>query len=211
MKQTARLVPVGHPNRPGTKLESLLAIVIHFTGNDLPTATDEMNAAYFGRAFVRKIDGDFEADGKMPFVYGSAHVIIDEDSVTTAIPTDEVAWACGDRRKLPWTPELRGQQPLARNVFGNRQNYRSVSVEICNNGDWAKAVANAQVWISHFVTEKGLKAVCPPSIQTADRKTLKPGQILIVRHYDLTGKVCPKPMVDDPKAWDVFVSALIRN
>lgn len=30
----------------------------------------------------------------------------------------------------------------------------------------------------------------------------------VIRHYDVTGKVCPKYYVDHPEAWEDFRSAL---
>ena len=30
----------------------------------------------------------------------------------------------------------------------------------------------------------------------------------VVRHYDVTGKICPKYYVDHPEAWEDFRSAL---
>ncbi len=41
------LIPLGHPNRPGTKLSKFQAIVIHYTANENPGATDQVNAKYF--------------------------------------------------------------------------------------------------------------------------------------------------------------------
>lgn len=30
----------------------------------------------------------------------------------------------------------------------------------------------------------------------------------VIRHYDVTGKICPKPYVDDPAAWEAFRQAV---
>ena len=209
MDRFEKLVPIGHPNRPGTKLESLKAIVVHYTANDAPTANDTANAKYFGRLWKGTLQTPFEGDGVTPFRYGSAHVIIDEDSATLAIPTDEVAWACGDRNKPPYTETFRGQQPLARNVFWFRQNYRSISVEICNNHDWHKAATNAKVWIIRFLKEKGLK-LCSfdKDIQTLNIGDIRSGEVLICRHFDISGKICPTPYVDDPSAWNAFIQEI---
>lgn len=32
----------------------------------------------------------------------------------------------------------------------------------------------------------------------------------VIRHYDVTGKICPKPYVDDPAAWEAFRQAVDR-
>lgn len=197
----------GHPNRPGTKLSALKGIVIHYTQNDRPGATDTMNVNYIGRKFVIKDGKKYEADGKTLFSFGSAHIFCDMDSITEAIPVYEVAWGCGDKHYKG------GYQRIAEKVFKRRQNFETVSVEICNNDviknsslDWDKAVENALRWVVTFLHEYDLKVDINSSLkpQLVDGP-LESGKILLLRHYDLTGKICPKPFVDDTKAWEAFV------
>lgn len=202
------MIPIGHPNRPGVKLERIKAIVIHYTANDKPGATDTANANYFGRKYVMSSEGPFEADLKTTFRYGSAQIICDQDSITVAIPEDEVAWGCGDR-PMPYTSTFKGQQPLARQIFGNRQNYQTVSVEICNNGDWGKAVANASEWVRSYCKRNGMTVDVKGSLAPQDANSVAPGTVLVVRHYDVTGKMCPRPFVDDHGAWVKFVEGLV--
>jgi N-acetylmuramoyl-L-alanine amidase len=207
-------IPAGHPNRPGTKLRALKAIVVHYTQNEEPGATDTMNVKYIGRKFVLKdVNGEakkFEADGKTPFRFGSAHVFCDMDSVTEAIPLDEVAWNCGDKNYKG------GYQRVAEKVFKFRQNYETIGVEICNNDtiknsdeDWEKAAENAKQWIITFLKSFDYKvndkSLAPQLIDDAP----VPGSILILRHYDITGKVCPKKFVDDPNKWANFVKDIL--
>jgi N-acetyl-anhydromuramyl-L-alanine amidase AmpD len=33
----------------------------------------------------------------------------------------------------------------------------------------------------------------------------------VIRHYDVTGKICPKPYVDEPEAWEAFKMAVDRT
>ena len=207
MKLIEQYIKEGHPNRPGKKLEALKAVIIHYTQNEDPAATDTVNARYVGRKFIRNESGIFEADGKTQFRYGSAHVFCDMDSITIAIPLDEAAWACGDKHLNG------GQQRVASVAFGNRQNYQSVSVEICNNDaiknseeDWNSAVKNARQWVIDFLKSKNLHidiqgSLNPQKIESAPEK----GQILILRHYDITGKKCPAPFIDNQNAWETFV------
>ena len=218
-------IPTGHPNRPGTKLEALLAIIFHYTANDRISATDTMNARYFARdwhlgetqelkgqpcEWVMKVLHDDEGvimpvRVEVPFGYGSAQIIADEDSITEAMPPDETAWAAGDRR-LPWEEKFRGQQPAATYIFERRQNYRSVSIEICNNASWQKACKNASDWAVEFLREKKLKVNLEKSLNPNSEDS-KPadGEILLLRHYDLTGKICPKPMVNSSQEWETFI------
>ena len=232
MNLKEELVAQGHPNRPGTKLEAFRAVIIHYTANENPGATDTMNAKYFGREWhvgadgkpaewnwIRKKDeaGNVILDpatGKpklfkveVPFRYGSAQIIADEDSVTVAIPPDEVAWGCGDR-PLPYDAIDKGQKPTARTVFGNRQNLQTVNVEICDNADWDKAAANAHEWVASFLAEKGVTVDIEGSLAPLGLTAPPaPGKVFVFRHFDVTGKLCPKPFIDDAAAWETFVRA----
>lgn len=202
----------GHPNRPGTKLSALKGIVIHYTQNEHPTATDTAGVRYIGRKYVVKEDKRYEADGETPFRFGSAHVFCDMDSITEAIPLYEVAWGCGDKNYKG------GYQRVAEKVFKRRQNFETVSVEICNNDviknsseDWDKAVTNALLWTAAFIHECNLQVDVNASLKPQlVNEPLESGKILLLRHYDITGKICPKPLVDDPAAWEKFVREVAR-
>ena len=224
-------IPAGHPNRPGKKLEALKAIVIHYTQNDNPKATDTMNVKYIGRTWEQgyywseskkvAVIGPIEAgsSGKGPnnygigFRYGSAHVFCDMDSVTEAIPLDEVAWGCGDKNYKG------GYQRVAEKIFKRRQNYQTVSVEICNNDavknsdiDWQTAVENAKKWVVEYLTSHNIKVSVEGSLnpQLIDEMPAD-GSILLLRHYDVTGKKCPAPFVDSQEDWKNFVSSVAEQ
>lgn len=228
-----KLIPPGHPNRPGTKLERAMAGVIHYTANDAPRADDLMNAAYFGREWERgvylnregkRLTGpvEFHSQGKgkgglcKQFSCGSAHAICDMDSVTHAVPYNEVAWGCGDRQ-LPWDPVYKGQQKLAHDLFGNRQNYLTVSWEICcndrihtagaedtqNDPDWEGACQVCRWEIVRFLDERKLKPIF-------EFRRPVPGEFLILRHYDITGKNCPAPFVKSMAEWKRFQTELLK-
>jgi N-acetylmuramoyl-L-alanine amidase len=141
------------------------------------------------------------------FAYGSAQVICDEDSITETLPLDEEAYGCGDRR-LPWTELNRGQQPGARIWFGNQQNLMTLNVEICNNRDWMKASNNAQDWVVDQLLQRRLKVNVEASLDFQTMRTLKDDEVLIGRHFDVTGKLCPKPLVDDIALWMSFVNMI---
>lgn len=190
IKAIQRLIPEGHPNRPRPKrINSPIAVIVHYTGNSNPTATALANAKYASRTYVKKNDKIYEADGKTEFAYGAGHVYIDENEAYQVIPYDEYAPGAGDVR-LPKNNGYNGQTKIAYEVFGNLQNYKSLQYEICNNGDWNKACDNAIEIIA-----KDMIAYNIP-IERA------------YRHYDLTTKICPKPFVDDPKEWERFKAKL---
>ena len=206
-------IPLQHPNRPGTKLRALKAIVIHYTQNEEPGATDTMNVKYIGRKFARVNGKSFEADGVTPFRFGSAHVFCDMDSVTEAIPLDEIAWGCGDKNYKG------GYQRIADKVFKFRQNYETINVEICNNNaikgsdeDWKKAVENAKQWVIAYLNSYGIAVDREGSLNPQNvEEPPAPGAVLLLRHYDITGKACPKPFLDNPDSWVQFIEEIVAQ
>lgn len=207
MNVVKKHIPKGHANRPGRKLDALRAIVVHYTQNAHPGATAAMNVRYIGRDYLVVNDKKFEADGTTPFRFGSAHIFCDMNMVIEAIPLDEVAWSVGDKSYKG------GYQRIAEKMFKRRQNFETISVEICNNDviknsdeDWNGAVENAKKWIIKFMNEHNYMLAFTESLypQTVTEPPTV-GRLLLLRHYDVTGKLCPKPFVEDSKAWDKFI------
>jgi hypothetical protein len=186
------LIPIGHPNRPGIKLSGIKARVHHGTANFDSGATDIANGRYAGRAYIKKWDTKngkyifYESDGVTPFRFGVAHVYIDKDSAIIKVPLDEVTYSCGERN-LPYDNGYKGQTKLAYDMFNNQQNYYTLSIELCMNdmGAWDKVLANA----IEFITTYMPKADIPD-----------------LRHFDLTGKNCPSPLVgvNGDAAWNAY-------
>lgn len=172
-------IPKGHPNRGGSK-NTPKAVVIHYTGNYSATATDTANANYFKRAY-KVIGGvEYESDGKTKFRYGSAHKIVDCDSLAICIPDDECCWGCGDRPNN-YNNGYKGQTKIARDVFNYNQNYRSIQYELAINKDWDTVVSNSIIIVAHDMNLHNI-----PDTE-------------IYRHYDVTGKQCPAPMIGGAK------------
>jgi N-acetylmuramoyl-L-alanine amidase len=144
------------------------------------------------------------AKAEVPFRYGSAQVICDEDSCCETMPLDEVAWGCGDRH-LPYDNLNKGQQPAARIWFGNNQNQMTLNVEICNNANWEKAVTNAHNWIIDQLQQRKLTINISCSLNPNVAGILFPGEVLLLTHHAVTGKNCPAPLVADPAEWERIV------
>lgn len=186
LKITESFIPLGHPNRPGTKLYGVKARVWHGTANLNPTAGDEMHQKYVGRAYTKKWNTEkgkyefFEADGKTLFRFGGAHVFIDKDSATITVPLDEVVWGCGDR-PLPYDNGYKGQTKLAAEIFNNQNNYYTWNIELCMNdmNAWGNVLENAIEFVAARMPGAG---------------------IANYRHYDMTGKNCPGPFVNPAAA-----------
>lgn len=107
-----------------------------------------------------------------------AHFFVDQKGlIGRSIPMNLTAYAVGDSGK----GELK-------NIVSN---YNSVSIELCDivtkepSEDMVKSVVKLIEYIRYY---------CP------NAKT-------IVRHYDVTGKTCPKAMVDNDK-WGKFLNRI---
>ncbi|GGF88624.1 N-acetylmuramoyl-L-alanine amidase [Paenibacillus abyssi] len=72
---------------------------------------------------------------------------------------------------------------------GNRT---SIGVEICESGNYAKTLENAVELVAAMLTERGW------------------GVDRLRRHYDWSGKICPRLMYDDGKwtGWEAFKKAV---
>ena len=129
-------------------------------------------------------DGDTARDNGRYFarcaVGASAHYFVDEGGVVASVPEKRVAWHCG-------APSYRHR--ACRN--GN-----SIGVELCSRraaGRYTFApetVKNALALLQGLLGRYGL------------------GVEAVLRHYDVTGKICPAPFVDDQGAWQAFLEEL---
>lgn len=113
----------------------------------------------------------------------SAHYFVDERQAVRSVPEDYVAWHCGGSLY---------RHPTCRN--GN-----SIGVELCSRRDEtgqyffrAETVANAQTLVRDLMVRHRIPT---------DR---------VLRHYDVTGKLCPAPFVGAGKdAWNEFLGGLM--
>lgn len=99
----------------------------------------------------------------------SFHVAVDEREAVECIPLNENAWHAGDGKNGP----------------GNR---KSIAIEICESGDYAKTIDNAVNLVASMLKERGW------------------GVDRLRRHFDWSGKICPRLMYDGGKwtGWDQF-------
>ena len=111
----------------------------------------------------------------------SAHYFCDEHGAMQSVRECDTAWHCGARAY--WHPECR--------------NGNSIGIEMCSrkraDGSYyilPETVANAATLAKGIMQRYG--------IDTEH----------VVRHYDVTGKRCPMPWVDDPAQWAAFLAML---
>ena len=111
----------------------------------------------------------------------SAHYFVDEHGAMQSVLECDTAWHCGARAY--WHPECR--------------NANSIGIEMCSrkraDGSYyikPETVANAAALAREIMQRYG--------IDTEH----------VLRHYDVTGKRCPMPWVDDPAQWTAFKASL---
>lgn len=151
------VLPLNPWSRPGTRLDAINGIVIHYVGN--PNTTAQQNRSYYNNlAQTRK-------------AYVSSHFVIGMDgAVIQCVPLNEVAYCSNDR------------------------NNDTISIECCHPDD------------SGQFTEETYAALIDLTVWLMDTYGLERADIL--RHYDVTGKECPRWFVEDETAWEAFLDEL---
>jgi len=121
-------------------------------------------------------------------VYASAHVAVDDKDIVYIIPPTEMAYNCGSLTYSGTKEEL----------FGTAYpNAYTVSIELCHRD---KSGVFSETTLLHA------KLVC---VNWCNCFNLVPKKH-IIRHYDVTGKLCPKYMVDNPDALNNFKNDVER-
>ena len=136
---TEDLLTVNQWSRPGTPLEEINGIVIHYVGNPGPTAR--------ANHFVVGLEGE----------------------VLLCVPLTEEAYA------------------------SNSRNGDTVSIEVCHpddTGEFSTVTYDRVVELTAWL--------CREFRLDPERD--------VIRHYDVTGKLCPLYYVENPEAWDAFLS-----
>lgn len=187
--QSDFLVSLGHPNRCGKKLISVKALVIHWTANLANGADDIANARYFGRQYEKDNGRWEEINTDDPFRFGSAHYIVDQDSIQSTIPEDEIAYHVGAKTYTQFAKD---------NYTHNGEctpNSFSIGIEMCVNkgNSWAKTIELTAELASDIIIKYNLS------------------MNQVVRHFDITGKICPRPFIDNPKAWSDFKALIYKK
>lgn len=154
---TVEMLPVNPYSRPGTPLEQVNGVVIHYVGN--PRTTAAQNNSYF------------ENLAETEETYASSHFLVGlEGEILQNVPLDEIAY-CSSQR-----------------------NADTISIECCHpdeSGTFNQATYDSLVRLTRWLME------------AYDLDTDQ-----VIRHYDVTGKVCPKSFVENPEEWEQFLSDL---
>ena len=151
------LLPRNPWSRPGTEMEELTGIVVHYVGN--PGTTAEQNRGYFA-GLARSHE-----------TYASSHFLVGlEGEVLLCVPPGEVAYC------------------------SNSRNGDTLSIEVCHPDDTGR------------FTQAGYDSLVRLLDWLLDYYGLSPDTV--IRHYDVTGKICPKYYVEHPEAWEGLLGEL---
>ena len=114
----------------------------------------------------------------------SAHFFVDEKEVAMSVDPVNIAWHCGGKKYANGAPAP---------FHGKCTNSNSIGVEMCSDlcGNQYVITADTQSRAAKFTAELMIEYNIP-----IER---------VVRHYDVTGKYCPMPMVDS-RAWGAFLN-----
>ncbi len=152
------LLDINEYSRPGTALEKVRGIVVHYTAN--PGTTAEQNRGYF------------QGLAQSGETYASSHFVIGlSGEIVQCIPCNEIAYA------------------------SNERNADTVSIECCIpdetgrfNDETYQSLVELVAWLMGRYD------------LTAED---------VIRHYDVTGKACPKFYVENQWAWDQFKADVV--
>jgi N-acetylmuramoyl-L-alanine amidase CwlA len=179
-----------YSTRPGIKLLRLQALVDHWTANFGATAQGHFK--YFDETLPNQNDIERAAARKAGreerIRYASAHIFVDRNEAIELVPLDEVCFHANDRTLQ--LPTLRASTPEYR---GGNANLLTVGIEMCveKNGTIHPDTIERTRLVIKMLQEKFTQ--------------LKDTKNRVVRHYDVTGKPCPLPFVEDEQKWNAFL------
>ena len=123
-------------------------------------------------------------------VKASAHYFVDDDTVVQSVEECYVAYAVGGKK-------LNGTKGAK--YHGVCTNYNSISMELCDTVKDGKYNVSAKTRANAIELAKDI----------VKRHNIDKDHV--IRHYDVTGKMCPKYYVEDESAWldfkdDIFAT-----
>ena len=179
--------------RPGIKLLRLQALVDHWTANFGATAQGHFK--YFDETLPNQNDRErIEArrQGREEKIrYASAHIFVDRNEAIELVPLDEVCFHANDR-----TLKLSALKATSSQYPGGNANLLTIGIEMC-------VEKNGTI---HPDTIERTRLVIK---MLQDRfSQLKDTKNRVVRHFDVTGKPCPLPFVEDVQKWNAFLHSI---
>ena len=141
---------------------------------------------YVGAVSTAKNNADYYARTKLQ---ASAHYFVDEISIWQSVEDKDRAWHCGGG--------LQGVN--GHKFYGICTNSNSIGIEMC-----CKKTASGE-WYFEPETVKNTVDLVKMLIKKYDIPIDR-----VIRHYDVTGKICPEPYVDETE-WRSFKDKILTN
>ena len=113
----------------------------------------------------------------------SANYFVDESEIYQCVKDGDIAWHVG-----------------AHKYFNECRNTNSIGIEMCSRTD-----ENGKYYIKDETVENAIEL----TIELMKKYNI--GIDHVVRHYDVTHKLCPKPWVEDETEWIYFKSEVERR
>ena len=125
------------------------------------------------------------------YVGASAHYIVGHDGeLYQCVEDGDIAWHCGAQKYVH--PECRNTNSIGIEMAVRK---RDTSTLLASDSDWYFEPATEQA-AQELVREKMQEYGIPMEN--------------VVRHYDVTGKICPSPYVINEEAWQAFKAGLVE-
>jgi N-acetylmuramoyl-L-alanine amidase len=171
-------------SRPGKKLDSVMALVVHYLGK---AGQGPMGARNYWEGLKTQSDADDRPD-----ISASAHYIIGfKGEIIRTIPEDEKAYHCGGATYTKAAQEYFGRYCTNQ----NSPNRVTIGIELCH------ALASGEPSIvTRSSARELLRFLC-------NKYGLEPKRD-IWRHADITGKPCPLWYVTYPEDWKAFIDSI---
>ena len=121
----------------------------------------------------------------------SAHYIVGHDGkVYQSVEDGDIAWHCGAQKYVH--PECR--------------NSNSIGIEMAvRKKDSSTLLASDPDWYFEPATEQAAQELVREKMQEYGIPAEN-----VLRHYDVTGKICPSPYVTNGEAWQAFKAGLVE-
>ena len=114
----------------------------------------------------------------------SAHFFVDEKEIVCSVPWDNTAYHCGTTGTY--------KHPTCRN-------FNSIGIELCSRID-----SNGKYYFKEATIHNAARFVA------LQMKSYNIPLANVIRHYDVTGKTCPRPYVENPQAWEAFKTLVMK-
>ena len=122
-------------------------------------------------------------------VFAGCHFCVGLDGdVIQFADADRAVWHCGAKQYTRWMQNAHYE--YATNAKGKTPNWAFIGVELCHPDDTGQ------------FTEPTLRAAAVLAKQLISDYNLQVSDM--IRHYDVTGKDCPKYWIANPQAWSGF-------